>query len=117
MWYFLLAIIAVFFLPGYLSRRARRKEIYRKYGYTGDAERIISKTLWVGETTQQLVDSLGWPIDKDEKVLKTKRKEIWKYYSRGVNRYGLRVTIEEGVVVGWDEKLWRGDVRTRDTVS
>jgi len=104
MWW-LLPIITVLFLPGYLSRRARREKIYRKYGHTGDAERIVNKTIWVGETTGQLVDSLGQPVDVDESVLKTKKKEIWKYHRESVTRYGLRVKVENGLVDGWDEKL------------
>jgi hypothetical protein len=36
--------------------------------------------------------------------MKTKRREIWKYGRMGGNRYSLRVTLEQGVVVGWEEK-------------
>lgn len=87
------------------AERARRESIYSKYGRTEVAERILSKTIWVGETADQLIDSLGHPSDTDETVLKTKRKEIWKYYPKSTSRYGLRVKVENGVVVGWDEKL------------
>jgi hypothetical protein len=31
-------------------------------------------------------------------------KEIWKYNHSGGNRYGLRITIENGEVIGWDKK-------------
>jgi hypothetical protein len=37
--------------------------------------------------------------------LKTKRKAVWKYAHRGGNRYGLRITVENNAVVGWDERL------------
>lgn len=84
---------------------ARRARIYGKYGRTEVAERLIKRTVWVGETAEQLQDSLGVPVDIDEKVLKTKRKETWKYVRRGRNRYGLRITVENGIIVGWDEKL------------
>ena len=83
----------------------RRAEIYRKYGHTEIAEKILSQTVWVGETSEQLRDSLGAPLDIDEKVLKTKRKEIWKYVRKGANRFGYKFTLENGVVVGWDEKM------------
>ncbi len=86
------------------SEMARRERVYAKYGHTEDAKRIISRKVWVGETAEQLRDSLGTPEDIDEKVLKTKRKEIWKYDRKGVNRFGLKFTVENGVVVGWDEK-------------
>lgn len=87
------------------AERERKEAIYRIYGHTEIAERLISKTIWVGETERQLRDSLGNPHDTDEKVLKTKKKVIWKYQHRGGNRYGLRITVENGAVVGWDEKL------------
>ena len=86
-------------------KAARREAIYAKYGHTEIAERIINKTVWVGESAAQLRDSLGAPVDTDERVLKTKRKETWKYAQRGKNRFGLRIVVENGLVVGWDEKL------------
>lgn len=98
-------IIAFFVLKSYVTKKVRRKRIYQKYGYTEIADRIIKKIIWVGETSDQLLDSLDQPLDIDENVLKTKTKEIWKYYQKGINRYGLKITVENGVVVGWDEKL------------
>ncbi len=85
--------------------RYRQARIWAKYGNTETAQRIIDKTIWQGETDAQLRDSLGAPTDIDQKVLKTKSKAIWKYHHRGGNRYGLRITVENGMVVGWDEKL------------
>ena len=82
----------------------RKQSIHQKYGYTEIADRIINKNIWVGETSEQLLDSLGQPLDIDQKVFKTKTKEIWKYYRYGINRYGLRMIIENDVVVGWDKK-------------
>lgn len=87
------------------DREERRDRLYAKYGRTTVAEDIIGRKIWVGESCDQLIDSLGPPDDTDEKVLKTKRKEILKYFHRGGNRYGLRVTLEDNAVVGWDEKL------------
>jgi hypothetical protein len=86
-------------------RRARAASIYAKYGHTDIAENIINRSIWVGESSEQLRDSLGSPVDIDEKVLKTKRKEVWKYVPRGASRYGLRITLDDDFVVGWDEKL------------
>ena len=85
--------------------KVRKERIYEKYGCTEIADRIINKTIWVGESTDQLLDSLDKPIDIDENVLKTKRKEIWKYYQKSTNRFGLKIMIENGLIVGWDEKL------------
>jgi type II secretory pathway component PulF len=92
-----------------VSRTAAKKHrvsyLLAKYGDQQTVDRIMSKTIWVGETSEQLIESLGNPADIDEKVLRTKTKAIWKYAHRGGARYGLRITVENGVVVGWDEKL------------
>ncbi len=80
----------------------RKAGIRRRFGE--DAERIISQTIWVGETEEQLRASLGDPLDVDQKVLKSKRREIWKYGSLGGNRYKTRITLEDGLVSGWDVK-------------
>ena len=88
------------------SRRQTREDHLRaKYGRGDVADKIVAGVIWVGESVEQLTDSLGRPEDIDEKVLKTKRKEVWKYGRRGANRYGLRINVEDGAVVGWDEKL------------
>ncbi len=60
--------------------------------------------LWQGETAEQLRESLGNPADTDEKVLKTKTKEIWKYRPTARSRFGLKVTLDDGVVTGWEQK-------------
>tara|TARA_Y100000782_G_scaffold36115_1_gene40417 strand:+ start:43681 stop:43917 length:237 start_codon:yes stop_codon:yes gene_type:complete len=65
---------------------------------------LMDKSFWQGQTAEQLMDSLGKPQDIDQKVLKTKKKEIWKYNHRGSNRYGLRITLDNDIVVGWDQK-------------
>lgn len=98
------AIIIIFKLNSYLSKKAQKKFIYQKYD-PKIAERIWKKTIWIGETKEQLLDSLGNPIDIDENVLKTKRREKWKYYRMGTNRYGLKIIVENDVVIGWDEKM------------
>jgi hypothetical protein len=102
---FILGVVALMVWSNASSAKARRERIYQKYGRTEVAERLIKKTAWVGETAEQLRDSLGPPLDIDEKVLKTKRREVWKYVRKGKNRYGLKFTVENGVLVGWDEKM------------
>lgn len=84
---------------------ARRAWLMSKYGDKAIVTKIMAPTLWVGETTEQLRDSIGAPVDIDQKVLKTKTKETWKYGQRGPNRFALRITVENGTVVGWDEKI------------
>lgn len=65
---------------------------------------MIRKEVWVGETADQLRDSLGEPESVDQKVLKTKIKEVWKYGHQGGNRYKYRVNLDDNIVVGWDAK-------------
>lgn len=60
--------------------------------------------VWQGQTSDQLRDSLGDPVEVDERVFKSKSRHIWKYRPIGTRRYGLRITIENHVVVGWDDK-------------
>lgn len=68
------------------------------------ADRIMRGEIWVGQTREQLVESLGQPEDRDVKVLKTKTKEVFKYQRTGANRYALRITLDDDVVVGWEDK-------------
>jgi hypothetical protein len=82
----------------------RAAHIRKKYGNTEAAQMIIDRRLWHGETSEQLIDSLGEPIEIDSKRLMRKSKEIWKYNRTGRRRYGMRITIENRHVVGWDIK-------------
>src|SRR5207249_11873632 len=66
--------------------------------------RILAHQLWIGQTQEQLREALGKPVDIDEKVLKTKRREVWKYDQTGTNRFNTRVTLDNGIVTGWDRK-------------
>ena len=82
----------------------RRKKLMKKYGDASLVDRIMKREVWEGQPEEVLIDSIGRPAAVDEKVLKTKRKEIWKYNATGKNRYSLRITVENGEVVGWDKK-------------
>ncbi|RXK55097.1 DUF2845 domain-containing protein [Oleiharenicola lentus] len=86
------------------AEEERRQRLYTRYGKTSLAEKLIARTIWTGETAAQLRDSLGHPLDVDQKVLKTKKKEVWKYKKTGTNRYALKITLDDDVVVGWDQK-------------
>ena len=96
-----LVLVALAAAWGY---RQRRRHLTEKYGDPEVARRIMKQILWQGETQEQLVESLGTPIDTDQKVMKTKSKEVWKYRPTGRNRFGLRVTLDDGIVVAWDVK-------------
>jgi hypothetical protein len=87
------------------SKKQHRKALAQKYGSDLEIfERIIGGTVWMGETAEQLTDSIGYPVAVDRKILKTKIKEIWKYDHLGNNRFAMRVTLENDIVVGWDQK-------------
>ncbi|WP_113063881.1 hypothetical protein [Oleiagrimonas sp. MCCC 1A03011] len=67
-------------------------------------QRIFEGYFWQGQTEEQLIDSLGPPVAKDHKLLKTIDRKVWKYQQTGVNRFYLRITVEDGHVMGWDKK-------------
>jgi hypothetical protein len=101
---FLVIAIAVWALISSYLKKKRREALLGKYGDEQIADMIMKRMFWQGQTAEQLLDSLGTPVDVDKKVLKTKAKEIWKYHQTGKGRYRLRITLENGGVVGWDKK-------------
>lgn len=96
-------VVAWLFILSY-NKKKRREALLKKYGDAEVVTLIMNKMFWQGQTQEQLRDSLGRPLDTDEKVLKTKTKVIWKYNRIGKNRYGLRITLENRIVVGWEQK-------------
>jgi flagellar biosynthesis GTPase FlhF len=83
--------------------RAQWESLVARFG-PDDAARIHRREIWVGMTVDMLGESRGKPFDVDEKVLKTKTKHVYKYKPTGANRYALRVTLDDGEVVGWEDK-------------
>ena len=102
-WYvwLILSLLAFAFLTYLLAKRAR---LMMKSKDEELIERLMEEKFWVGQTKEQLINSLGESLDVNQKVLKTKVKEVWKYEQTGKNRYGLKITLDDGVVVGWDQK-------------
>lgn len=94
----------IWFVANQVQKAAKQRALLAKYGDKEIVERLMGRMFWVGQSTEQLLDSLGSPEAIDQKVLKTKKKEIWKYNHRGGNRYGLRITLDNDEVVGWDKK-------------
>jgi len=62
--------------------------------------RIMQHSFWEGQTSEQLIDSLGNPLSVDQKIFKSNKREVWKYNRKGSNRYGLRITLDGDTVVG-----------------
>jgi hypothetical protein len=86
------------------QRQKRIKYLLAKYGDQETVDRIMRRTIWQGETAQQVIDSLGDPLSVDMKVMATRKREIWKYHQTGRGRYALRVTLDNDVVTGIDHK-------------
>lgn len=99
-----IAIIALTIWYQAAQKKKRREDLMAKYNDAELVDKLMEGCFWQGQTSGQLLDSLGSPEDVDEKVLKTKKKEVWKYNHRGGNRYGLRITLDNDIVVGWDQK-------------
>ncbi|HVZ83973.1 MAG TPA: hypothetical protein VG893_09900 [Terracidiphilus sp.] len=85
-------------------RQARIQQLQDKYGDPHVVDLILHRHFWQGQTAEQLADSLGTPQGVDRKCLSTRNREIWKYNHRGANRYGLRITLDDGIVSTWDQK-------------
>ena len=95
----------VFYLWSKSNKTKKRREyLIDKYQDLSLVEDLMNQCFWVEQTADQLIDSLGHPVDIDQKMLKTKKKEVWKYSHQGGNRYSLRITLDNDHVVGWDQK-------------
>lgn len=100
----IIAVVILIIWYQYNKKQKRLAYLREKYKDEEIVQKIYDRCFWQGQTEEQLNDALGTPLAVDRKVLKTKTKEIWKYNSQGANRYGLRITVEDGCVVGWDKK-------------
>lgn len=85
------------------ERRLRWARLVKRFGEE-NARRITAGEVWQGQTAEMLVEALGQPLDIEERVLKKKTKHVYKYRRIAANRYALKVDLEDGVVVGWDQK-------------
>lgn len=102
-WYWWLAIVLIIFIALSIML-AKRMRLTMKYKDEALVQDLLDEMFWQGQTAEQLRDALGEPLDIDQRVLKTKVKEVWKYEQTGKNRYGLKITLDDGVVVSWDQK-------------
>lgn len=82
----------------------RTAYLSEKYADQSIVQAILDQKIWEGMTAAHLFDSAGEPEAIDQKYMKAKSREIWKYHHEGGNRFLLRVTLENGLVVGWDAK-------------
>ena len=83
--------------------QVRRETLLLRYGDQDLVDAIMGRRVRIGMTKEHLIESWGHPHDIKETILKTKRKEEFKYNNVGVNRYLSRVFLEDGFVVGWKQ--------------
>ena len=57
-----------------------------------------------GQTRSSLIEDFGRPEKVDVTVTAKGRKEVLKFFATGANRFRLKVTVENGVVTGWQSK-------------
>lgn len=100
----IVGILLLIRLNTWTKKRARLRYLRDKYQDEDVVQKILARMIWIGQTSEQLTDSLGYPAATDQKLLKTKTRDIWKYRHQGANRYGLRITVENDEVTGWDSK-------------
>ena len=86
------------------QNRKRRADLLAKKGDQSIEDRIMNKKIWQGMSEMQLIDSWGIPVEKGQKLYKTKASEVFKYNQTGKNRFASRVRVENGIVVGWEQK-------------
>ena len=104
-WYWWIVIILIGFVAfSRFQTQLKKERLLEKYGDEQLVEKLMQGMFWQGQPEEQLLDSLGTPLDIDQRVMKTKTKEVWKYDETGKNRYALKITLENGEVVGWDQK-------------
>ena len=95
-------ILAIVLFIGLNVRR--RLKLMAKYNDQHAVDMIMSKRIWEGMTEAQLIEAWGKPAEIDERVLKTKTAHVYKYNRSGKASFRDKVKLDDGVVVGWDQK-------------
>jgi len=86
------------------KRAARLSFLRAKYGDESLVQAIMRHEFWEGQTREQLLDARGQPPSIDNVLMKTRTREVWKYQPNGKNRYRLRITLDDGLVVSYEQK-------------
>jgi len=100
----LILIWIVRFILRKLVRSLRHKMLMKTYDHPEFVASIMDGHIMRGMSMDMVIDVWGEPADLDEVALKTKTKTEMKYDQKGKNRFGTRVYLEDGVVVGWETK-------------
>lgn len=86
------------------AERLRREMIEQAYANSPYKLDILNGSIRQGMTANMVVSAWGPPAAIDRKVLKTKTKEILKYGPGPGRSFANKVTIEDGIVVGWEQR-------------
>ncbi len=86
------------------ERAARRAELSRKYTDSPHLPDLLSGTIRIGMTLEQVIDSWGQPAGIEERVLKTKTTQTLKYGQINSRSFRQQVKLENGFVVGWTNR-------------
>lgn len=100
----LVAAVVLGFVARAMAKNSRYARLLTKYGDEKLVDALLTQTIWQGMTAEQLRDSWGEPAAVEQKVMKTKVREVFKYKPLGRNRFRDKVTLEDGVITGWDQK-------------
>lgn len=101
---FIIATIIAIAIIQHIKTKRRIKLLMEKYNDIDTVKSIMKKLIWQGMSEEQLIDSWGSPAEKDHKVYKKKISKTYKYNQTGKNRFGNRVQLENGIVVGWNKR-------------
>ena len=97
--------LAILILAARALRRLVKRAIWLgRYGDEALVDTMMAGRIERGMTLDMVLDVWGTPADMDETVLKTKTRRELKYDQKGKNRFGTRVHLENGEVVGLETK-------------
>ncbi len=97
-------LCVVYFLVRFASKRLRRAMLMKRFEDAQMVDTIMQGQIAQGMTAEMVIATWGTSADMDETVMKTKTKREMKYDQKGKNRFGTRVYLENGIVVGWETK-------------
>lgn len=86
------------------EERLRRDMIEQAYANSPYKLDILNGSIRQGMTANMVVAAWGPPAAIERKVLKTKTREILKYGPGPGRSFANKVTIENGIVVGWEQR-------------
>lgn len=100
----LLYVLSLFKLIKTFWKKKHIEKLMAKYNNRTIVAQILNKSIWVDQTSEQLLDSIGYPEHISEWTSKNKKGETWKYGQTGKNRYNLKVDLVNDKVTGWTIK-------------